>query len=264
VVLLAAVVTAATLANGATASAAVLSPSKFDFGELQVGTTSATHSFTLTVQCQKYNYEFFFCESAESLKTSISASPPFSVQSTDCPSQLAGFDPFGESCTIKVVFQPTAAGPVTGKLSTGGPTAELLGTGLAIPDSGGGGSQPPSAPPPATAPKPTPPSNQLTFTKPKLDRHKGTATLTVIVPGPGTLGITGKGVAVPRVAAGPVSALIDVQAAGRVKVPIKAKGTAKATLERTGRVTVNATATFTPTGGTAADYTQPVHLVKTS
>jgi hypothetical protein len=271
VTLLAAVAVAGVLASAATANAAILSPNKFDFGEHEVGTISAPQSFTLEVQCAKYNFEIFFCEAPETVKTSISASPPFAVQSTDCPPELVGFASF--PTTIKVVFQPTVAGPVTGKLNTGGPTAELLGTGLAIPGAGGGpppaassppASSPPSSSPPATASPPPPPSNQLGFAKPKLDKHHGTATLTVTVPGPGTLALAGNSILVPRVAVGPVSPLITVQAAGQVKLRIRAKGKAKATLERTGKVTVKATVTFTPTGGTGAGYIEPIHLVKTS
>ncbi len=253
---LAAVAAAGTLAGGASASAAILSPPSFDFGDRQVGTTSAPDTFSLSVQCQNFSFEFFFCISGEVLETSISASPPFAVQSTDCPSELLGYSEFPTVCAIEVVFQPTAGGPVTGKLSTGGPTAELLGTGLAISGAGSGGSQ--------TEPIAPEPSNQLSFAKPKLDKRHGTATLTVAVPGPGALGLAGKGIAVPRVAAGPVSPLITVQAAGPVKLRIKAKGKARTTLERTGEATVKATVTFTPTGGTAAGYSQPIHLVKTS
>lgn len=259
----------ATLTGGATANAASISPEMADFGEVQIGTVSAPQSFQLSVRCQKFNSELFLCESVESLKTSISASPPFAVQSTDCPSEVFGFNEFPSFCTIKVVLQPDAVGPVTGTLSTGGPTAKLLGSGSPIPGVPGG-SPPPAASPPSITPAPTPsptvptpPSNLLVFAKPKLDKSHGTATLTVTVPGPGTLAIAGKDVAVPR-AAGPVSPLITVQAPGQVKLRIQAKGKAKKTLGRTGKVTVKASVTFTPTGGTAASYNESIHLVKRS
>jgi hypothetical protein len=189
VALLAAVAAGGTLAVGTSASAAILSPPSFDFGEQQVGTTSAPGTFSLSVQCQNFSFELFVCLAGETLKTSVSASPPFAVQSTDCPSELVGLYEFPTSCTIKVVFQPTVGGPVSGTLNTGGPTAELRGTGLAIAGAGGSGSQ--------TGAIPSTPSNQLHIAKPKLDKRHGTATLTVTVPGPGTLGLAGKGIAVP-------------------------------------------------------------------
>jgi hypothetical protein len=85
------------------------------------------------------------------------------------------------TCTIRVAFQPTAPGAATGVLTTGGPSAELHGTG--IPSSS------------------TQPSNQFTFGKVKLNRTNGTATLTVKVPGPGTLSLGGKGLVAQRLAA---------------------------------------------------------------
>jgi len=50
---------------------------------------------------------------------------------------------------------------------------------------------------------------------------------------------------------------------GAVKLLIRAKGRAKAKLDRTGRVKVKAIVTFTPTGGSPRTQTKRVKLEKT-
>jgi tripartite motif-containing protein 71 len=65
------------------------------------------------------------------------------------------------------------------------------------------------------------PSNEFSFGKVKKNKRKGTASLTVVVPGPGQLALTGKGL--KRSGAG--AARERASAAGSVKLLIKAKGT---------------------------------------
>jgi hypothetical protein len=169
------------------------------------------------------------------------------VQTNNCPDQLVAVVIGGASCTIQVSFVPRTVGPATGTLSTGGPTAELHGTGVAA-----SGCTPPAAV-----------SNQFTFGKVKLNRTNGTATLTVKVPGPGTLSLGGKGLVAQRLAA-PRQATLGriVSAAGKVKLRIKPRGKATAKLNRTGRATVKAKVTFTPSGGAPSSQSKKIRLQK--
>jgi hypothetical protein len=167
-----------------TASAATVAPTSHDFGNQSVGTLSAPHPFTLSAYCTVPDpMDMTFCLGGESVPTSIGASGPFVVLDEDCPPMLGppALYYLPATCTIRVAFQPTAPGAATGVLTTGGPSAELHGTG--IPSSS------------------TQPSNQFTFGKVKLNRTNGTATLTVKVPGPGTLSLGGKGLVAQRLAA---------------------------------------------------------------
>jgi hypothetical protein len=109
-----------------------------------------------------------------------------------------------------------------------------------------------------TSPEPAP-SNSFTFGGLKRNLKKGTAKLTVNVPGPGTLTLTGKGVVKQRPAA---SASKTVTAAGAVKLLVKAKGKQKRTLNRTGKVKVKAKVTYTPTGGSPNTKTKRIKLIK--
>ncbi len=117
--------------------------------------------------------------------------------------------------------------------------------------------------PPAPA-TPTTPSNKFDFGGVKLDKAKGTATLSVDVPGPGTLSLSGKGVVGQRLARhARVSAARKVGKAGTVKLTVKAKGKAKRKLNSTGKAKVKAKVTFTPTGGTAKTERKSITLKKT-
>lgn len=103
-------------------------------------------------------------------------------------------------------------------------------------------------------------SNVFSFNKLKRNKHKGTATLSVNVPGPGTLSLTGKGVKTQRL--GGATASKVVAAAGAVKLLVKAKGKAKHKLNKTGKARVKASVTFAPTGGVPATQTKSVKLIK--
>jgi hypothetical protein len=103
------------------------------------------------------------------------------------------------------------------------------------------------------------PSNRFSFGRLKLNRRKGTATLIVNLPGPGTVGLAGKGIAgLPAQA----KASGAVTAAGPVKLSIKAKGKARRKLNRTGKVKVKAMVTYVPTGGTPNTEAKPIKLIK--
>ncbi|MBS1878135.1 MAG: hypothetical protein JST31_01340 [Actinobacteria bacterium] len=243
--------------TGKASAAPLISPPSNDFGSQTVGTASAPASFTVSVTCTLTLPENpALCLAPEVLSTSISASGPFSVQSTSCPASLVGVIPFAPTtCSIEVVFKPTVAGSATGVLSTGGPTAQLLGTGVAVSGGGSSGGGAPPTPPPPLPPAPA----QPTLKGVKLDRRRGTATVAVVVPGPGTLTLSGKGIA-PLPHAPGAAPLATVGAAGVVKLKIAVRGAAGRALAKTGRATVKATITFTPSGGTSTSLVVTVHL----
>jgi len=109
------------------------------------------------------------------------------------------------------------------------------------------------------------PSNAFSFGTLKRNKRKGTATLTVIVPGPGTLILTGKGLVKQRPGAASRALRIfakSVSAAGKVKLKIRSKGRKKRKLNRTGKVKVKAKVTYTPTGGDPNTKAKRIKLIK--
>jgi subtilisin-like proprotein convertase family protein len=105
------------------------------------------------------------------------------------------------------------------------------------------------------------PSNAMTLGKAVLNKKKGTATLPVTVGDPGQLTLSGNGVA--TVASPRVSKAVAVAGPGTVNLPVRATGKKKKKLNSTGKVSVNVTVTFTPTGGTARSTPATVTLKKT-
>lgn len=87
--------------------------------------------------------------------------------------------------------------------------------------------------------------------KPKLNKAKGTAILTVKVPGAGTLTASGKGV---------VKAQKKPKKAGKVKLTIRAKGGALNKLRADGSVKLKPQLKFKPSDGAAVTKTKPVTL----
>jgi hypothetical protein len=87
------------------------------------------------------------------------------------------------------------------------------------------------------------PTGDFAVNKPRT-KPNGTAILTMRVPNPGVLSVSGGGAK-----ASSSGATKQVPAAGKVKVVIKAKGLKKRQLGRKGKVTVKPKITFTPTGG---------------
>jgi hypothetical protein len=102
-------------------------------------------------------------------------------------------------------------------------------------------------------------ANDFTFGRVVRNVKKGIAFLTVNLPGPGQVGLSGKGVAT---VAGARSALA-VGGAGPVKIKVKPKGKTKAKLNQTGKVTVKPKITYTPTGGDPNTQSIKVKLKKT-
>lgn len=93
------------------------------------------------------------------------------------------------------------------------------------------------------------PSHHFTIGPTKRNRKRGTATIEVTVPGPGSLALSGNGVRAQQASRrGPLAAK-TVDAAGLVKLPVKAKGRKRARLDQAGRVRVRISITYTPTGG---------------
>lgn len=101
------------------------------------------------------------------------------------------------------------------------------------------------------------PSNAFGLGDVKRNKKRGTATLTVDIPNPGELALSGKGVK----SAGAVAAK-SVPEAGQVKLLIKAKGKQKRTLNETGKVKIKPKVTYTPTGGDPSTQSRKLKLKK--
>ena len=97
------------------------------------------------------------------------------------------------------------------------------------------------------------PGNDLEFAGLKRNKRKGTAKLTVEVPGAGSLELGGNGIK-------PVAA--DAQDAGAVELAVVAKGSKKTRLKRKGKVKLEAEVTFSPVGGTPNTEATKVKLVR--
>jgi hypothetical protein len=114
-------------------------------------------------------------------------------------------------------------------------------------------------PPPASSS----PSNQFMIGKPKRHKRKGTATIPVTVPGPGSLVLSGKGVKPQRpLRAAHARAAKTVTAAGTVKLKIVPRGKAKRKLRRIGTAKVRINVTFTPTGGSPSAQSKKIKLIR--
>ena len=90
------------------------------------------------------------------------------------------------------------------------------------------------------------------FGKVKRNRRQGTATLSVDVPDPGTLRLSGK--------ARPV--VEKVHAAGKVKLRVRARGRGKRTLDRTGRLKLTARVTYSAAGASPVTRVRPIRLLE--
>jgi hypothetical protein len=111
-----------------------------------------------------------------------------------------------------------------------------------------------TAPPPAISP-PTvtaKPSGAFKFAKLKLNKAAGTATLTVSVPGPGRLALSGEGI---------VGRAQNV-AAGQVKLVVAPAGALRRRLRKAGAAKVTAKVTFTPVGGAPRSRSKTVELTE--
>jgi len=117
-------------------------------------------------------------------------------------------------------------------------------------DGGGGGGGDAGGVPPEEGG----PSNDFSFGKVKKNKRKGTAKLTVNVPGGGELELA----KTKKVKADEESP----EAAGKEKLSIKPKGKAKKKLNSKGKAKVKANVTYTPDGGTPNTEDKKIKLVK--
>jgi hypothetical protein len=101
------------------------------------------------------------------------------------------------------------------------------------------------------------PSNSFSFGKLKRNKHKGTATLPVNVPGAGVLTLSGKGVKHTGATGSEVPS-----AAGTVNLAVKPKTKIKKKLKKQGRAKVRFTVAFAPTGGFLAKQSERVKLIE--
>jgi Tol biopolymer transport system component len=155
----------------------------------------------------------------------------------------------------RIVFQPLSGGLQTMNPDGTGISPLVSNTGAAYPSwapTTSGGSSGGGTPTP-TLPKSTPPSNKIAFGKVKLNKKKGTATLTVKVLAPGLLVLKGKGLK---------KATKTVAAPGKATLPVKATGKALKKLAANGAVVVKAKVTFTPRGGSPNTQTKRLTLKK--
>ena len=110
-------------------------------------------------------------------------------------------------------------------------------------------------------------SNSETVFRVGRVRHntrKGSAKLWLQVPESGTVNLSGKGLAKRTAVDAPlaVKRVSRHVGAGKVKVPIKAKGKAKRRLDRHGRARVKVRIAYDPAGGAPATQTIVVTLRK--
>jgi hypothetical protein len=99
-------------------------------------------------------------------------------------------------------------------------------------------------------------SNPVTLGELKRNTKRGTAQLTVNVPGPGTLDVSGKG------AGAQVATSKSIAQAGDVKVSLRAKGKAKKKLQSKGTAKLKLAITYTATGATPNSIPAKVKLRK--
>jgi hypothetical protein len=102
------------------------------------------------------------------------------------------------------------------------------------------------------------PTNTFTLGGITRNKKKGTATITTTVPNPGDLSGSGKGAKVTSAGATISKAVTP----GTAKLVIRAKGKKKRKLNDTGKVKLNTTITYTPTGGAPLTQTRKVKLKK--
>lgn len=101
------------------------------------------------------------------------------------------------------------------------------------------------------------PANAFTLGDVRRNKKKGTAILTVDVPNPGELALSGTGVKGAR-----ARAAATVPAAGKVALLVKPKGKKKRKLNETGKVKVTLSITYTPTGGEPRTQAKKLKLKK--
>jgi hypothetical protein len=102
------------------------------------------------------------------------------------------------------------------------------------------------------------PDNAFTAGKVKRNTNKGTATVSFDLPNAGDLAGSGSGARVSSASAAESKAV----QAGVAKLKVKAKGSKRRTLDRTGQVTLKLKITYTPTGGDPKTQKLKLKLLK--
>lgn len=101
---------------------------------------------------------------------------------------------------------------------------------------------------------PTPPANAIRIVASKRNKRNGTITLTIAVPGPGKLGLTGSATHAGKKHTSGGSAVraeqLDVSGAGTVTLQVIPAGNAQVALKHRHKLSVRVLITFSPTGGT--------------
>jgi ABC-type phosphate transport system substrate-binding protein len=117
----------------------------------------------------------------------------------------------------------------------------------------------PAEKPATTAPVVTPVNSRFTLSRTAISSKKGSATLSVSLPGAGKLDVLGTAkVGKKTVKVGHVA--LNAGQAGNYQVTLKPSGAAKQALQKAGKLQVKLTLTFTPVGGTASTSTKSVML----
>jgi hypothetical protein len=96
------------------------------------------------------------------------------------------------------------------------------------------------------------PSSGFGFGKLKRNKHRGTASLAILVPGPGALTLSGKGL---------VSKHASAHGAEIVKLTVRARGKAAKKLRTEGKLNVRPLVTYIPTGGDPGSRSEKVKLI---
>ncbi|HEU5106113.1 MAG TPA: hypothetical protein VFU11_09750 [Solirubrobacterales bacterium] len=209
---------------------------ELDFGQVEAG-SHANRSVDVWVMTD---------EALGSFSPSIEGADgdEFAIESSTCGPQLS----YPAVCSVSVSFSPNAVGPAE---------AELVleaGEGFeptSVPLSGEG--VPALAPSP---PQPPPPAPLVVgIGKPAVDLAAGSASLPVLVPGPGSVTIYGPCVGGPEQARS-----LQVSAAGSVDFEIVAKGRCRRQLLRTGTTRFGVRVLFTAADGQATVDHRPVRL----
>jgi hypothetical protein len=99
------------------------------------------------------------------------------------------------------------------------------------------------------------PSNSFSFAGTSRNKKKGQATVTVNLPGPGTVSLAGKGLKAQ-------AATLAIAAGGSLALPVIGKGKVAKKIRARGKAAVTPSLTFTPVGGSANTQSQPLKLIK--
>lgn len=128
------------------------------------------------------------------------------------------------------------------------------------------GTPPPPPPPPppgnGNPPNNNPPvvSNSFSIERTKIDSKKGTATVQVRLPGPGTVELVGTAKKPKTVG----ETTLRVSEAGTFPITLKPSNAAKRVLKKKGKLKVDLELTYTPTNGTSAERSTDATLKKKS